>query len=323
MFMQKGVGDAIRSRLRRVGIDLNDQSRNRELAREGSINDLLATIDLSSASDSIAYSLVESIVPIAWFSLLSGLRSPITTIDGDDHVNAMFSSMGNGFTFELESLIFYSLARATAYFMNEKGTISVYGDDIIIPASLCPDLTYVLEFCGFSVNTEKSFSSGPFRESCGGHYYYGSDITPFYLRAPLNDLTDIIHIANQIRLWSERTGFSFSTGNTSYGELNPALKSLWETLAGVVPQVLWGANEPGRAALITEHFPRKRLVSVEKKHDTGLGGYLHWHTTFWKRDTVYDGETIRLSERSSSLGKFRIRPQPLWVGNSVITRFPD
>jgi len=121
MFMQKGLGDYIAKCLRRVGIDLNDQSKNRDLAREGSINGLLATIDLSSASDSVSSGLVELLLPDIWFSLLDSIRSPVTIIDGEEHTNAMFSSMGNGFTFELESLIFYSIARASAYFMGDKG----------------------------------------------------------------------------------------------------------------------------------------------------------------------------------------------------------
>lgn len=48
MFCQKAVGDFFRSRLRRVGVDLNDQKVNQELARIGSIDGSLATLDLLS-----------------------------------------------------------------------------------------------------------------------------------------------------------------------------------------------------------------------------------------------------------------------------------
>lgn len=55
MFCQKGVGDFIRHRLKRiVKVDLNDQTRNQQLARIGSETGLLATLDLSSASDLIS-----------------------------------------------------------------------------------------------------------------------------------------------------------------------------------------------------------------------------------------------------------------------------
>lgn len=173
MYMQRGLGRVIRNRLRRVGIDLNDQSRNRELAREGSISGELATLDLSSASDSISTELVFQLLPIVWFSALNSLRSPVTVIDKDVHVNEMFSSMGNGFTFELESLLFYAIARTVAYFRGVSGVISVYGDDIIAPTSIAQDIAWVLNYLGFEVNTKKSFWSGPFRESCGGHFING------------------------------------------------------------------------------------------------------------------------------------------------------
>lgn len=54
----------------------------------------------------------------------------------------------------------------------------MYGDDIIIPqyaAALCSD---ILNEMGFTVNTDKSYLTGPFKESCGGNYFCGVDITP-------------------------------------------------------------------------------------------------------------------------------------------------
>jgi hypothetical protein len=157
MFMQRGVGSFIRSRLRAIGIDLNDQSRNRILARHGSLDGSLATLDLSSASDSITKQLVFEFLPIHWYSLLDRLRSPVTNIDGYEHINQMFSSMGNGFTFELESLLFYSICRAVAYFTRTPGIISVYGDDLIVPVDISADLEFVLSVLGFQVNALKSF----------------------------------------------------------------------------------------------------------------------------------------------------------------------
>jgi hypothetical protein len=59
MFLQKGLGGLLRRRLRRVGQDLNDQSTNRFCAAVGSIDGSLATLDMSMASDTVAYRLVE------------------------------------------------------------------------------------------------------------------------------------------------------------------------------------------------------------------------------------------------------------------------
>jgi len=187
MFIQKGIGNYFRKCLRTHNINLNDQSINRSLAREGSITGKLATLDLSSASDSVSMGLVALLLPECWCTLLDSVRSPVTIIDGDEHLNHMYSSMGNGFTFELESLLFFAITKACCYFRGSRGVVSVYGDDIICPTDVVPELTYALSFFGFSVNSEKSYDSGPFRESCGGHYYDGFDITPFYIRKPILD----------------------------------------------------------------------------------------------------------------------------------------
>lgn len=88
VFCQKAVGDYIRKRLlRKAKINLNDQSINRELAREGSITRKLATIDLSSASDSLTSVLVWLLLPREWYNLLDALRCPKTFINGHSHTN--------------------------------------------------------------------------------------------------------------------------------------------------------------------------------------------------------------------------------------------
>lgn len=72
-FLQLGVGAVIRNRLKRVGIDIvHAQELHRELARFASIYPtVLATLDLSSASDTIAYRVVEELLPRDWFYLLN------------------------------------------------------------------------------------------------------------------------------------------------------------------------------------------------------------------------------------------------------------
>lgn len=287
MYLQKGVGDFIRRRLRRFGIDLNDQSRNRSLARTGSVDGSLATIDLSSASDSISYELVAQCLPTLWFTLLCDLRSPITIIDGVEHVNSMFSSMGNGFTFELESLLFYAIARATAYHTGTPGILSVYGDDIIIPVSMAHDYIFVLSFLGFDTNVEKSFISGPIRESCGGHFINGYDITPFYIRKPIDSLIDCILVANQLRRWSQIGGLSI---------LDCDVEAAWRLLASQVPLCFWGGHDLSDShRLVSGFMPDnpKRLQPLRRVRGSGIGGYLYWHDLAQNRTTP--GEVI-LSE---------------------------
>jgi hypothetical protein len=271
MYLQKGVGNYIRRRLRTVGINLNDQTINQRLAREGSITGQLATIDLSSASDSVSSGIVQLLLPDLWFGLMDDLRSPYTFVAGEWHKNHMFSSMGNGFTFELESLLFWAIAKSVRHFMRGGGIISVYGDDIIVGTEYVQELIWVLGVFGFSVNIDKSFTSGPFRESCGGHYHDGNDISPFFLRRPLKRVRDAIILANQIRKWSE-----FPYG----GILDPTLEEAWLLLREVVPEELrGGVNLESDSQLVSSDIPRKRLMAVTQKRDNGAGGYLLWQNT--------------------------------------------
>lgn len=187
-FFQKGVGSYLKQRLLRAGVNLFDQSRNQRLAREGSIGGHLATIDLSSASDSISSSLVLDLLwkSDSWFELLDALRTPTVDYRGTVYRLEKFSSMGNAFTFELESMIFYALALSVCEHLGlPTQDVSVYGDDIIVPVEAVGLLYDVLEAVGFTVNAKKSFFTGPFRESCGTDWYQGIDIRPHFLRRTL------------------------------------------------------------------------------------------------------------------------------------------
>jgi hypothetical protein len=299
MFMQKGLGGEIRRCLKRVGIDLNDQSINRSHAYEGSKSGLQATLDLSSASDSVTSSLVYLLLPTCWFTLLDALRCENTWIDNELHRNEMFSSMGNGFTFELESLIFWALSKATAYFTGTPGVISVYGDDIICPTMMAQDLIWILSIFGFQTNRDKSFTEGPFRESCGGHYHNGLDVTPFYLRKPIETLLDVIHTANSLRKWAAQDAYKI---------LDPEVEEIWLWLKGIVPPQYWGGRDCSlKFSLVTPDFPRKRLQAITIDSETELGGYRHWLNLTWKRDRLHE-EGVETSSRQTECPSYRARP---------------
>lgn len=307
MFIQKGIGNYFRNCLRRTGINLNDQSINRRLAHEGSVTGKLATLDLSSASDSVSEGLVALLLPEIWYTHLDAVRCHVTIIDGEEHQNQMFSSMGNGFTFELESLLFYVLARATAYFTSTPGIVSVYGDDIICSAEMSSDLTVVLGYFGFSVNPDKSFTTGPLRESCGGHYYNGLDITPFYIRKPISNLLELIDVANKLRKWAECHEFSI---------LNPEVEDIWYWLKGHVPKCLWGGVDTSfRYQLVSKDLPEFRISEETKRSSTGTGGYLHWLNATWDRECVAIG--VSTSSRTDGLGRYRLKRARISTVNSL------
>ncbi len=173
---QLAIGDYIAKRLLRVGIDIRDQSKNKNLARLGSITGDLATLDLSSASDTISYELVWHLLPPDWALFLSSLRTSKYEVPSGEVLHLeKFSSMGNGFTFPLETLIFWALCSSVS-----SSPVSTYGDDIIIATADFDAAVDILTFAGFQPNKSKSFSEGPFRESCGGDYFLGIDIRPVY-----------------------------------------------------------------------------------------------------------------------------------------------
>ena len=271
MFCQKGVGHFIRSRLRSVvGINLNDQTRNQKLARKGSEDGSLATLDLSSASDLISDGLVRELLPADWYDLLNDIRSQRVLVEGSYRDTNMFSSMGNAFTFELESLIFYALSRAVMHYAGCRGKISVFGDDIIVPSQCAGLLAKVLQFVGLKVNNRKSFWTGPFRESCGKHWYRGYDVTPFYVKEPVGTVTRLIHYLNRLRKWA--------SGPYNEDVLDDRFDGHWCKWSRKVPSALWGGKDLERIdALVTPHRPRYRLISEKKEVEVPqLGAYLQW-----------------------------------------------
>lgn len=188
--LQLGVGTYLKGRLRSAGLDLRDQERNRKLARIGSLDGSLSTIDLSSASDTLSWSLIADLLPPEWLHFLEILRTGTFTYGDASYRLEKFSSMGNGFTFELESLVFWGLAlSATELAGGDVSNVGVFGDDIIVPSEATPFLLEVLDSAGFWVNSEKSFWSGPFRESCGADWLTGEDVRPFYLKDEVSDRT--------------------------------------------------------------------------------------------------------------------------------------
>jgi hypothetical protein len=185
----------LKGKLRRWGVDLSSQSKNQEYARLGSIDGSLATLDLEMASDTLSYNAVAWMIPTDWLAIFDAFRSSYFSAPWGDGSYAKYSSMGNGFTFTLETLIFTAACRAVG-----SRRYAVYGDDIIVESHNATPVARLLSFLGFKVNEEKSFSNpeSRFRESCGGDYYKGQLITPFYLREcpKLSDNAGLSHALN-------------------------------------------------------------------------------------------------------------------------------
>nr|QDH88748.1 MAG: RNA-dependent RNA polymerase [Leviviridae sp.] len=221
MFFQKGVGRYIRNRLKHFGVNLDFQGLNQALAIYSSRTGKYATLDLASASDTVSMEVVQALLPEPWLTLLASLRSGGYKLDGLWSRYEKWSSMGNGYTFELESLLFWALCSSI------DDDIAVYGDDLIVPTESYDSIVRLLDFCGFKVNTEKSYSSGYFRESCGQDAFDGIDVTPIYWKEPLDD-QGTLTLVNQISVLATRLGSSeFRT---------PSLKQVWKDLVYQLPK---------------------------------------------------------------------------------------
>jgi len=172
-------------------VQLRDQSQNRNMARQGSIDDSLSTIDLSAASDTVSWALVKGV--FAGTPLLKWLyatRSKTTKLPtGDIIALNKFAPMGSALCFPIECLIFcavieYTTQKWCTLHNLAKLDYTVYGDDLVVPSQLSGEIIQALESLGFVVNKDKSFCNGPFRESCGGDYYEGTDVSSLYYRLP-------------------------------------------------------------------------------------------------------------------------------------------
>lgn len=199
-YVQKGIDLYMRSLLKRVGIDLTDQEVNRQMAFQGSNESWqenpYVTLDLSSASDSVSLELVRYLLPPAWFDLLNLVRAPAYRIKSNDtdHRYHKFVSMGNGFCFPLETLLFASICYGVS--PNGDRDFTVYGDDIICRTEAAGAVTTALKYAGFRLNANKSFLSGPFRESCGADWYAGVNVRPLQLDYRLDSLRSMIKFHN-------------------------------------------------------------------------------------------------------------------------------
>lgn len=207
-FLQGGIGNYIRKRLSRVGVDLNHQFHNQNGARDA-LRDGLATIDLKAASDTVSREIVYDLLPVDWALVLDDLRSKKFLLGNKWESFEKFSTMGNGFTFELETLIFWGLSSAVLEVEGLEGRVLVYGDDIIIRKEALPLLMDTFADVGFTVNTDKTHVGGMFYESCGKHFFNGVDVTPIYQKEVPDVLEEIYRMANRLR----RLAFRLADGN--------------------------------------------------------------------------------------------------------------
>jgi hypothetical protein len=208
---------------------------------------------------------VLNLLPIDWFNLLDVTRCPSFVYEGKTYPLEKISSMGNGYTFELESLIFYSLAHSVCRYLKlPTHEVNSYGDDIIIPVAGYELLTKVLNCLGFTVNLEKSYHAGPFRESCGKDFFLGCQVRPLFLkRSP--SASSLMYWCNHIRRMQDYIN-------------DPVYKHLWLGFKNLVPRIFHNLEGPdgagdGHFIVPFEEYSGNRVHSKRKCGWEGYGFY--------------------------------------------------
>ena len=172
-------------------IGFDDQTPNQRMAREGSRDGSLATIDLSEASDRVSNQHVRTL--LANFPHLQGAvdacRSRKADVRGHGVIRlAKYASMGSALCFPMEAIVFLTMIfigieKELNRPLTRKdvksyvGSVRVYGDDIIVPVDCASSVIDTLESFGMRVNRGKTFLNGKFRESCGKEYYADQDVS--------------------------------------------------------------------------------------------------------------------------------------------------
>jgi len=179
-----GLGKVIEDRLRSHNYDIRHlQPVHGELARFGSITGSLVTADQSMASDNITVQLIDAILPRPWASALKLGRISEMSLYGQKLDSPTFATMGIGFTFPLQTLVFLCilLSIRDECGLDEHTVVSVFGDDLIYDERMHEIVSTCFPALGLVLNMDKTYATGNFRESCGFDYYRGIDVRPFHL----------------------------------------------------------------------------------------------------------------------------------------------
>ena len=255
-YAQQAVAEALVRELETDSVSRNfvgftDQTPNQRLARKGSLDGSLASLDLSEASDRVSNQLVEILLH-GFTHLRDGVqacRSHSADVPGHGvHHLTKFASMGSALTFPIEAMVFTTIvfcaieeAAGRRFTTNDvlrfRGKVRVYGDDIIVPADYARSVMRWLESFGFKVNKHKSFWTGKFRESCGKEYFAGHDVSIVKLRTvPPSSLKDVTEIVSWV-------SFRNQLSDNGYTQVVDKLDGFLErVLKGYFPRV--GENSP-------------------------------------------------------------------------------
>lgn len=286
LVVQRQIGNWLREELKRLfAIDLDSLADLHRFKIRFPGN---STIDLKNASDSVLLLLCQFLLPRHVFEYLLRSRSEfVLGPDGAYYQTKKISSMGNGFTFELMTLILVAVARQ----FDPKA--SVFGDDIIISDDHAQDLIDVLEGVGFHVNKDKSFIKSKFRESCGANFHddFGY-IESFDFKWPKNLHDCIVFFNKALRL----------------SKLYPSFAKLHLLLRRHIPAVLQGVVE-------RDFFTREVKPTTTNDSPPELSNFfrVREHGSF--RSNSFHGSARKLVEYAQ---RYNYKPEDLKFFRGVV-----
>lgn len=174
-------------------VNFADQTKNRDLAKQASKDKTFATLDLKDASDRVRADVCEYVFassPAMMFFFRRRVKNAKLPVSGRLFPLRKLAGMGSYLTFSTMSLLIY-VTSVRSVFDRFGGSLSldeikrdiyVYGDDVIVPSGWYSAVISGLERVGLLVNVDKSFLNSNFRESCGGDYLNGEDVSPVRLK---------------------------------------------------------------------------------------------------------------------------------------------
>lgn len=348
MLMQQSIAKSLMDYLESDRFPYNsirfrDQSWNREMARVGSLDGSLATIDLSDASDLVGNDLVKYIFGVCptFLEFIQDCRSQRAQLPcGTILPLRKFASQGSALCFPIESMCFFTLA--TLALVKESGKrlsttllrkitakISVYGDDIIVPAETAPVVIKTLEDFGLRVNNDKSFVTGFFRESCGGDYYRGVDVTPTYCRKwddtgntkDPSVISAYVSLSNQLYwkgLWHVsqyiRTDLERRFGQDAFPVSHVGTGYLsYSSVRTSGGKMRWSADRSKFTVMALGLLPRRRVDQVRDLRAVMLGSF---QSDFHSQKRMDDWGSIWRSNRPMP-GQDLFRDQDESLGNYI------
>lgn len=246
MLLQRQIGIALRSVLQRLG---NDLELGQNIHRLKIASPDVATVDWKNASDSHLLAQFRLMFPPAFVHMVelcrsTGMKHP----DGTEELLYTLSSMGNGFTFEVMTILLLSVARV------QDPHSTVYGDDVIVSNTTAESYISACESLGWVLNKDKTFINSPFRESCGAFYHDDFGYLKSFDITWCKNLSDVFTTCNKLlRLIEWLDGMAKTHSSQHLVAIRQLLSQTWEEVSAGVP-----ASYKGPVILPHEYMVWKR-----------------------------------------------------------------